>query len=201
MYSEGTKKGFARILAPIARLLVILGVKPNYLTAFGFFVSVGAGYLFWKGHFFWAALVLLASGICDALDGALARGSNRVTTFGKFLNSTLDRYSEIAVFLGIFLFYHERTGWADHPWGELLALLGMAASLMVSYSRARAEGLGEECKVGLMERPERITLLVAGAVFGATVFFWVLLALVVLATFTALQRLFYIRKKTRPTTG
>ena len=197
MYSEGTKKGFARLLSPIARLLVVFGVKPNYLTAFGFFVSVGAGYLFWQGHFFWAALVLLASGICDALDGALARGSNRVTTFGKFLDSTLDRYSEIAVFLGIFLFYHERTGWADHPWGELLALLGMAASLMVSYSRARAEGLGEECKVGLMERPERITLLVAGAVFGATVFFWVLWALVVLATFTALQRLFYIRSKTR----
>jgi CDP-diacylglycerol---glycerol-3-phosphate 3-phosphatidyltransferase len=71
--------------------------------------------------------------------------------------------------------------------------------LMVSYSRARAEGLGEECKVGLMERPERIILLVAGAVFGARVFFWVLLALVLLSTFTALQRLFYIRKKTRPT--
>jgi len=197
VYSEGTKKGFASLLSPIARLLVILGVKPNYLTAFGFFVSVGAGYLFWRGHFFWAALVLLASGLCDALDGALARGSNRVTTFGKFLDSTLDRYSEIAVFLGIFLFYHNRTGQTEHPWGELLALLGLAASLMVSYSRARAEGLGEECKVGLMERPERITLLVIGAACGKRVFFWVLLALFFLSTFTALQRLFYIRSKTR----
>ncbi len=197
MISEGTKKGFSKLLAPIARLLGVLGVKPNYLTAFGFFVSVGAGYLFWKGQLFWAALVLLASGLCDALDGTLARDSNRVTTFGKFLDSTLDRYSEIAVFLGIFLFYHDRIGQSDQPWGGLLAVLGMAASLMVSYSRARAEGLGEECRVGWMERPERIILLVAGAVFGARVFFWALLALVILATLTALQRLFYIRSKTR----
>jgi CDP-diacylglycerol--glycerol-3-phosphate 3-phosphatidyltransferase len=196
--SESTKKGFAKALAPIAGLLGLLGLRPNFLTAFGFFVSVGAGYLFWKGSFPWAGLVLLASGLCDALDGALARSSNNVTTFGKFLDSTLDRYSEIAVFLGIFLYYHGRTGQPDHQWGELMSFLGLAASLMVSYSRARAEGLGEECKVGWMERPERILLLVAGALFGPRVFFWALLALVVLATFTALQRLFYIRKKTRP---
>lgn len=199
MISEGTKKGFAKVLAPIASLLGRLGLRPNYLTSFGFLVSVGAGYLFFRGHFVWAGLVLLASGLCDALDGALARCSNSVTTFGKFLDSTLDRYSEIVVFLGIFLYYHGRAGVEIQRWGELLAFLGLSASLMVSYSRARAEGLGEECKVGWMERPERIILLVAGALFGPRVFFWVLLALVVLATFTALQRLFYIRKRTRPT--
>lgn len=198
MISEGTKKGFSRGIAPMAKGLGALGIRPNYLTAFGFFVSVGAAYLFYQGEFFWAGLVLLASGLCDALDGALARSSNTVTTFGKFLDSTLDRYSEIMVFLGVFLYYHTRAGLAEHPWGELLAFLGMAASLMVSYSRARAEGLGEECRVGWMERPERIIFLVVGALLGARVFFWVLLALVILATFTALQRLVYIRKRTRP---
>ena len=129
---------------PLVRLLSALQVRPDTLTILGWTLSVGSAVLFGLGYARVAGLVMLLGGLFDALDGAVARESNRMSAFGAFLDSTLDRLSEAAIFVGIIFFYAA----AARPFEALLAGVAMTFSLLTSYARARAEGLGIECQVG-----------------------------------------------------
>jgi len=167
-----------------------LGCTPNALTLFGFLLMIPIGVVLALGHFRAGAVLIVLAGAFDALDGTLARLTNRVTTFGAFLDSTLDRYAEGVLYLGLLLYYL-RTG---DSLAVTLVYLTIFGSLLVSYTRARAEGIGVECKVGLFTRFERVAVLIIGLLSG-----WMLLALGVLAFFsnlTALQRMWHVYKET-----
>lgn len=197
MLPDSVKKGFVSIFEPAIGFFVSLGIKPNWLTMAGFALGLGSGFLFGAGHFLWGGFSALGSGLCDALDGTLARRSNRTTTFGKFFDSFLDRYSELAIFIGLSYHYARGGMWRL----VLLTDLALVGSLMVSYARARAEGLGLECKVGLMERPERLAAIIAGAILAGIsgrgwIFEIVLWLLAALTNATAVQRMLHVRKLT-----
>ncbi|WP_214019747.1 CDP-alcohol phosphatidyltransferase family protein [Methanoculleus sp.] len=177
-------------LTRIAALVARTGATPNTLTLLGFFGMAVAGVLCAGGSFFFAGLAVAASCAFDALDGALARVTGAGSVFGAFFDSFLDRYAEAAVYAGLIVYY-AGTGTA---WGVEAAFAAAVGSLMVSYARARAEGLGVECRAGLFARPERIAVVIVGLLTGL-----VLPALVVLAVATnatAARRLLCVRGAT-----
>jgi CDP-diacylglycerol--glycerol-3-phosphate 3-phosphatidyltransferase len=190
--------------------LVDLEVKPNHITFMGLFVSLAAGVSF--AYFpFLGGLLTLITGLLDTLDGSLARALGQTRKSGAFLDSVLDRYTEFIIFLGIWFYFH-RQG-ASTPFFSLLILLILFGSLMVSYTRARAEGLGERCMVGLFQRGERIVLIgVAGILnplgnrmIGMSAGHWtqdliltmVLLILAVGTNWTALWRFLHVLNNLR----
>lgn len=151
-----------RIIDAMVRGLASAGVHPNVLTTVGVTINIGCGVLFGMGEFFWAGVVLIVANIFDMLDGNVARLTGRVTKFGSFLDSSLDRLSDMVAFLGIMVFYAGNT--PQHSiLNVVLAGTGMIASVMVSYTTARSEGLGVKANVGFLQRPERIVLLIIGA--------------------------------------
>jgi len=157
----------------------------------GWALSVGAATLFALGYIKTAGAVMLFAGLFDALDGAVARESGRMSAFGAFLDSTLDRLSESAIFVGIVFFYAT----SSEPYGSLLAGLAMTFSLMTSYTRARAEGLGLKCEVGLLERAGRVVIL---SFFSLTSFLMAGLGLVAAgALITTAQRILHVYRRTR----
>ena len=204
------------VAAPVVTLLANLGLKADHLTIAGLLLSIGAAFAFYDGHSRLGALLLALAGICDILDGELARRSGLQSRFGAFLDSTLDRLAEAAVLVGIAGFYVrnlfalvlepelalrqisqqlEPVTWAVLALTSMLALVG---SFMVSYTRARAEGLGLECKVGWFERPERLVLLVlAGAIKLFQAMSIALILLTVLSFLTAGQRVMHVYRITR----
>ena len=184
------KEAFRRLIRPLARFLSAMRVRPDALTATGWAFSLCAAVLFAVGYTKTAGAVTLFAGLFDALDGAVARESGRMSTFGAFLDSTLDRFSEAAIFVGVIFFYA-----ASQPYAALLAGVAMTFSLMTSYTRARAEGLGLDCEVGLLERAGRVMILslfsLAGLLFAG-------LALVAAgALVTTAQRFLHVRRLTR----
>lgn len=198
MFPNWLKTGFVNMFMPVINFFVKLKVKPNWLTTAGFVFGLGSGLLFATDHFFWGGMVALLSAICDAIDGSLARRSNNVTKFGMFYDSVLDRYSELAMFIGLSYFYSHSGMWLQ----TILTDLALAGSLIVSYTRARAEGLGMDCKVGIMERPERIAVIITGTVFTGVfnrhwIFTAALWALAIFTNITAVQRILHIRNKIR----
>ena len=173
---------------PVGRALFRLRLRPNHLTVIGLVVSFFAAAGFIAGHVRWAGCLLVLAGLCDLLDGALARVSGQVTAFGAFLDSVIDRYSDLIVLLGIVVLF-ART---PNARGALVAMAGLVGSVMVSYTKARAESIGIECNVGFMERPERMICLVAGAILDVLEpSLWVL---AVLSNITALQRIVFTRR-------
>ncbi|HRJ89920.1 MAG TPA: CDP-alcohol phosphatidyltransferase family protein [Pyrinomonadaceae bacterium] len=150
------------IINAMVRGLASLGVPPNILTTIGVSINVFCGILFGMGEFFYAGVVLIIANIFDMLDGNVARLTGNVTKFGGFLDSSLDRLSDMVAFLGIMVFYASNT-----PQHSLLnVILGgvaMIGSVMVSYTTARSESLGVKANVGFLQRPERIVLLIIGA--------------------------------------
>jgi len=178
---------------PIAKLLAAVGLSPNAVSLLGLIVAGGSAYLLSTDRFWPGGVVLLASGLFDLLDGALARYTGSASRFGALLDSTLDRVSETIVLIGLLVYYLN----TDSTGGVLLCYLALAGSLMVSYLRARAEGLGIECTVGIMTRPERVAALGAGLIVGH---WWPVAVLAVLAAiagltlFTSTQRLFHAWK-------
>ncbi|HEU4369790.1 MAG TPA: transglycosylase SLT domain-containing protein [Methylomirabilota bacterium] len=173
---------------PVGRMLFRLRLRPNHLTVIGLVVSFFAAAAFIAGHVRGAGGLLLLAGLCDLLDGSLARMSGQVTAFGAFLDSVIDRYSDLIVLLGIVVLF-ART---PNARGALVAMAGLVGSVMVSYTKARAESIGVECNVGVMERPERMICLIAGAVLDLLEpALWVLAAL---ANLTALQRIIFTRR-------
>ena len=137
-------------------------INPNVLTVTGVSINVLCGLMFGLGHFFWAGVVLIVANLFDMLDGQVARLTNQVTRFGGFLDSTLDRISDMAAFVGLMLFYARDTEFHS-TLNVLLAGLAMVGSVLVSYASARAESLIPKCDVGFLRRPERVVLLIIGA--------------------------------------
>ncbi len=187
---------FLTVIDPLAKLLINLKVSPYVLTASGLFFSILGFNFFRLGHLFFGGLMIILAGICDVLDGRLARETNRVSKYGALIDSVVDRYSEVFLFLGLLIYFWERSLTLT-----ILLFLAIAGSLLVSYIRARAEGLGIECKVGIMQRQERMSYLAAGAILGAIPFlanFFLILAIwiiAILSNFTVIQRVVYIRNK------
>jgi phosphatidylglycerophosphate synthase len=183
----------AKILHPVAHLLNRLGLTPNGATLLGFAMTGGVAVFLALGHLRLGGILLIFTLAFDAVDGTLARLTGNVTRFGAVLDSTLDRWAEIAVYAAL-VWYYLRTG--DNL-GVWLAVAAMATSLMVSYTRARAEGAGFTLKEGLFTRLERMIVLIAGLIFNLAL--WALLVIAVLAAFTALQRLWVVRQMDRAT--
>ncbi|HET9328219.1 MAG TPA: CDP-alcohol phosphatidyltransferase family protein [Candidatus Eisenbacteria bacterium] len=203
-------------LEPLTGLLARIGVGADGMTVMGLLASLVAALAFFEGYFRFGAVMVAVSGLCDILDGELARRSGRRSRFGAFLDSTLDRLSDGIVLAGISGFYlvhltelamdpsqavaEITRGLEPRTWAvvSLTAVLAMLGSFMVSYTRARAEGLGLECRVGWFERPERMVLLIVAGAFGiGRVMSAALILLALLSFATAIQRVVYIWKNTR----
>jgi CDP-diacylglycerol---glycerol-3-phosphate 3-phosphatidyltransferase len=190
-FRKASKDALLVVLHPLVRWLSVMRVRPDTLTVVGWTLALCAAVLFGLGYARIAGAVMLLGGLFDALDGAVARESNRMSSFGAFLDSTLDRLSESAVFVGLVFFY----AGADRPFGALLAGVAMTFSLLTSYTRARAEGLNISCEVGLLERAGRIVIL---SVFSIVSLPTVGLGLVATgALVTTAQRILHVRRATR----
>lgn len=210
-------KRFAHLaLEPLTGTLARLGVGPDGVTWLGLLVSLAAALAFFEGYFQLGALLVALSGLCDLVDGELARRSGQPSRFGAFLDSTLDRLSDGLVLTGIAGFYlvhlnelvldpsqavaEISRGLEPRTWAvvSLTAVLALVGSFMVSYTRARAEGLGLECRVGWFERPERMVLIIVAGAFGVgPVMSAALILLAALSFATAAQRVAHIWKHTR----
>jgi CDP-diacylglycerol--glycerol-3-phosphate 3-phosphatidyltransferase len=184
-------------LSPVARLVADFGIPPSAITFVGLVLSILSGLALAGGHFLRAGILLVLAGLCDMIDGEIARAANRATAAGAFLDSTVDRYSEIAVLLGALFYFMARTHGAPEVATAVAVFAALAGSLLVSYTRARAEALGVSCEVGLTERPERMVILIVGALFGEGVFRVAIWVLAVLANLTAVQRIRHVLTETR----
>jgi len=209
--SSRNRERYLKLIRPLGNSLARLHIHPNILSILGLVLSGLAAVLYGIGFFFWAAWIVVLAGTCDVLDGQLARITGKASRFGAFFDSTLDRFSEVFLFLGLAWYFSGghlsldvvsgRASDAQSPVAVLFIILAISGSFMVSYTRARAEGLGLECKVGFMQRPERIVLLIIGSLLGSlpTVGLWImkvcLLLLALLSNFTALQRMLHVKKQ------
>jgi CDP-diacylglycerol--glycerol-3-phosphate 3-phosphatidyltransferase len=179
------------LLDRIVGALAATGINPNVLTFLGLLVNFWAAVMFATGRFRTAAAIIFFAGFLDMLDGQVARRQKRVTAFGAFYDSTLDRYSDMALYMGLLVYYavNARTSYV------ILAAVATAGSVMVSYTRARAESLIPLCKVGFMERPERLVLLIIGGAFNRMA--PVLWVIAVISTITVIHRILYTWQETR----
>ena len=185
------KESLRRLLNPLVWLFSTMRVRPDTLTFLGWGLSVCSAVLFGAGYIRVAGAVMLFAGLFDALDGAVARRIGLMSNFGAFLDSTLDRLSESAVFVGIIFFYAS----VSRPYEALLAGAAMTFSLLTSYTRARAEGLGLRCEVGILERAGRVLILSALSLLG---FVTVGVGLVAAgALVTTIQRMLHVHRATR----
>jgi CDP-diacylglycerol--glycerol-3-phosphate 3-phosphatidyltransferase len=174
-----------------AELVAKTGISPNIVTALGLLVALVTAWVLSTGHFFLGGFLVLVSGAFDMLDGAVARISGKSTRFGAILDSTFDRLSEAALFLGLLAYYANQGSFQE------IVLVGAAlvGSMLTSYVRARAEGLGLKCEVGFFTRPERVILLAIGLILNQMlVILWII---AVLSNLVAWQRLFYVRQQLR----
>jgi CDP-diacylglycerol--glycerol-3-phosphate 3-phosphatidyltransferase len=173
MFVNGIGRGAQRIIDAMVRWLAYGHINPNILTVIGVAINVGSGLLFGLGYFFSAGIVLIVANLFDMLDGQVARLSGRVTSYGGFLDSSLDRLSDMVVFVGLMVFYARDTQFHS-TLNVFLAGAGLMGSVMVSYASARAESLIPKCDVGFLRRPERVVLFIIGALSthpGSTNFF------------------------------
>jgi phosphatidylglycerophosphate synthase len=198
-FKEIFKDPAYRVLNAPTRLLVKWRVHPNLISIQGFFVTVGAGVLYHLDHVRWAGLFVILGGIIDIFDGRVARETGLASKFGSFLDSTLDRLSEIVVFLGLLSLYNQYGREMADVWMVYVIMIAMGGSLMVSYTRARAEALGLDCDTGIMQRAERVVLLGGGSlIFGlmwdGLVLKWVIIILAVSTVLTAFQRIWWVYK-------
>jgi len=189
------------LLHVIVRGLALTRISPNVLTFLGLVINIGAAVLFglanaenYQRMFQYAGAVIIGAGIFDMVDGRVARATNQVTTFGAFFDSVIDRYSDVVLFFGLLVFYAR----GNRFFYVVLVAFVMVSSVMVSYTRARAESLIGTCKVGFMERPERIVLVIIGALFNR----WGTMApclwvIAVLSTITVIHRIRYTYQQTK----
>jgi len=185
------KKWCLAVLRPLAHLFIRLGFTPDWLTLMGLVMNLGATVAFAKGYLHWGAIIMMMAGLCDILDGQVAREGRKETKFGALLDSTTDRYSEIFIYFGIGAYLIGNDEWVASG----ILFFAITGSLMGSYVRARAEGLGEDCKVGFMQRPERLIALALGSLLGHHSLVFVLVLLAVTTNFTVVERLTYIRNR------
>jgi CDP-diacylglycerol--glycerol-3-phosphate 3-phosphatidyltransferase len=197
------EKGLRRAVEPIMSALTRWRVHPNTLSTIGFLITCSSGFFFHSHHVRTAGILILLGGIFDLFDGTVARRTGLASPFGAFYDSTLDRLSEIAVYLGLLSLYNDyRLELGDV--GTIYAImLAMSGSLMISYTRARAEALDINCTVGLMQRAERVILIgLAALAFGedgnGIVLKVVIYVLAVLTNLTVIQRIWWVWRNTRP---
>ena len=176
---------FGWLIDHIVRWLALSRIHPNVLTFLGLLINVWAAFLFAEGKFRWAAAVVIGAGLFDMVDGRVARATDRVTRFGGFFDSVLDRYSDLALYIGLLVYYAS----INRFFYIVLTAIVMTGSVMVSYVRARAECTIPRCKVGFLERPERVVLIIIGALFGRMA--QVLWVIAVLSNLTVVHRMIY----------
>ena len=187
------------IIEPVTRWLVRRGVHPNAITIMGFVITLVGALLYSRDHVRTAGGFVLLGGLLDIFDGRVARVSGLASKFGSFFDSTLDRISEIAMYIGLMTLYNGHIPEATDVWMIYAIALAMGGSLMVSYTRARAEALGFECTVGLMQRAERILLLGLGSLafglaWGGMVLSVIIVVVAVLTNITAVHRILWVYK-------
>ncbi len=205
---ERIKTGYLRIIDPLVAWLVRRRVTPNVITTIGTLTYVVGGVIYATGHIRTAGWWLGLTAVFDVLDGKVARATGRTTIFGAFYDSTLDRVADGAVLGGLAVFFARNSTlglvprWAGTPM-VVVSILGVIGAFLTSYTRARAESLGIDAKVGMMQRPERVTLLSApqaffGLALGGHVLMLIVTLLTVTAWITAVQRMLYVYRVTLP---
>lgn len=183
-----------KVLEPVVNAMASFGISPMLVSAFGLAISVWGAVVVARGSLLGGGIFLLLAGLCDVLDGDLARKLGKASSFGAFIDSLLDRVSEFAYFGGILIFVIRSPN--DIPAYEpVVILIALMGSVLTSYARARAEGLGIECKVGVMERPERIGLLALGLIAGYKFLMAVMMLLAVTTMVTVVQRVVHVRRE------
>src|SRR5579864_9049775 len=198
MFSRRIQQRVRQFVTSIMRPLARLGITPNALTLLGLLLSCITAVVIAQGLLFIGGLLVLFAGIFDMFDGALARARNAASTFGAFFDSTLDRYSESIILFGLLWYALHAQALHDsflirwppgneQPWMISLIYIAVVGSLMVSYAKARAEGLGLELKTGLLARPERVVLLAIGLITGTVI--WAMLLLAIFSNVTAVERI------------
>lgn len=201
------ERGLRRMFEPVMSWLSRRRVHPNVLSTIGFLVTCSSGFFFHQHHVRTAGFLILLGGLFDLFDGTVARRTGLASPFGAFYDSTLDRLSEIVVYLGLLSLYNDYRLELGDVGTIYWIVLAMAGSLMISYTRARAEGLNVECDVGLMQRAERVILIgFAALLFGETTMLGqrtlvlkiVIISLALLTNFTVIQRIWWVYRSTRP---
>lgn len=187
MLSEAIAPRVRAWMLKVGGALARLGLTPNMLTVLGLLLNVGVAAVIATGRAELGGVLLLVASAFDMLDGAVARATGNVTKFGGFLDSTLDRYSEIVVFLGLLIYLLNTPDWRI---GSILTFIAATGALMISYARARAEAAGASASVGLVPRPERVILLAVFLIIGKPL--WALWALAILTHATALMRIVHV---------
>jgi CDP-diacylglycerol--glycerol-3-phosphate 3-phosphatidyltransferase len=176
---------FGWVIDKIVRALALSKIHPNALTFIGLLINIWAAWLFSQGRMFAAGMVVVGASVFDMVDGRVARETNQVTKFGGFFDSVLDRYSDLALYMGLLVYYAS----INRFFYIVLTAIAMTGSVMVSYTRARAENSIPKCKVGFLERPERIVLIMIGALFNRMApVMWVI---AVLSNWTVVHRMIY----------
>lgn len=190
MISAKIGQGAQIILRGIVKALTFLRIHPNHLTFLGFVMSILTAYAFARGRFGLAGMILIIAGLFDIVDGMVARILNAETPFGAFFDSIMDRYSDLIMYLGLIIWY------GQHGRLTYVVLVGvvMMGSVLTSYARARAECLIPQCKVGFLERPERIVLLIIGSFYRMEPALWVI---AVISNWTVVHRILYTRRQIR----
>lgn len=197
------ERGLRTAVEPIVDAFTRWRVHPNTLSSLGFLITCSSGYFFHQHEVRTAGALILAGGIFDLFDGSVARRTGLASPFGAFYDSTLDRLSEIVVYLGLLSLYNDYRLVLGDVGMIYVVMLAMAGSLMISYTRARAEALGIDCSIGLMQRAERVLLIgLAALAFGegneGVVLKGVLIGLAVLTNLTVIQRIWWVYRNTRP---
>jgi CDP-diacylglycerol--glycerol-3-phosphate 3-phosphatidyltransferase len=182
---------FGRIIQAIVRALALSRVHPNVLTFIGLVINIWAAVLFSYGKFVYAGLVVIGAGLFDMVDGRVARSTNRVTRFGGFFDSVLDRYSDLALLMGLLVYYAS----INRFFYIVLTSIVMTGTVLTSYARARAENTIPKCKVGFLERPERVVLIIIGALANRMA--PVLWVLAVLSNITVISRIIFTWEETK----
>jgi|SRR5579883_2465123 len=190
-YTSLIGKIFGWMIDRIVRWLALSRIHPNVLTFIGLVINILAAWMFARGKFVGAGLVVLGAGLFDMVDGRVARATDRVTKFGGFFDSVLDRYSDLALFMGLLVYYAT----INRFFYIVLTAVVMTGSVMISYSRARAENSIPKCKVGFLERPERVVLIIIGALFNRMA--QVLWVIAILSNITVIHRMIYTWQETR----
>ena len=183
--SRGIGLFFGAIIDRIVRWLALSRIHPNVLTFIGLLINIGAAWLFAIGSFRWAGVVVICASLFDMVDGRVARATSQVTRFGGFFDSVIDRYSDLGLYMGLLVYYAS----INRFFYIVLTAIVMTGSVMVSYSRARAENTIPKCKVGFLERPERIVLIIRGPLTGRMAA--VLWVIAVLSNLTVIHRMIY----------
>lgn len=188
-FTDWTRQAFRFIVDPIAQMLARSGLHPNVITFSGLAGNAVGAVLLARGEFVWGGILILLMGPIDALDGATARARGEHSPWGAFVDSTTDRWSESVIMLGLLIHYADRTATQE----VVLILLALVGSLMVSYTRARAESLGFSAKVGVLTRLERYLVLAPALVFRhPEIALWIIAPL---ANITAVQRMLHVRRE------